>query len=133
QSNDFSTIRRGEKFFALTTMIFFVSCMLFGLSDARAQSRGGLGTAEGQTQIKPLKIGDTIPEEVWNYRMPLFTDTLVTDTISLSAFGEAEVLIIDFWPSWCSSCVKTVYELDSIINSNDFKNVKLVSICVYET
>ncbi len=61
QSNDFSTIRRGRPVClpdikgsthrstpTVLLIIFFVSCMLFGLSDARAQSRDGLGTAEGQ-------------------------------------------------------------------------------------
>src|SRR5690606_23290631 len=39
--------------------------MLFNLSDAWAQSAESR-TAEGQTEIRPLQIGDTIPEELWN-------------------------------------------------------------------
>src|SRR5690606_8287670 len=51
----------------LTGLLCF---MLFNLSDAWPQGAESR-TAEGQIEIKPLQIGDTIPEEVWN--MPLQT------------------------------------------------------------
>src|SRR5690606_32018686 len=51
----------------LTGLLCF---MLFNLSDAWAQS-AETRTAEGQTEIKPLQIGDTIPEEFWDISLDL--------------------------------------------------------------
>src|SRR5690606_8786823 len=42
----------------------FLCFMLFNLSDAWAQSAESR-TAEGQTEIKPLRLGEKVPEEFW--------------------------------------------------------------------
>src|SRR5690606_32680986 len=51
----------------------FLCFMLFNLSDAWAQSAESR-TAEGQTEIKPLKVGEKVPEEFWTREHLFYTN-----------------------------------------------------------
>jgi len=85
--------------------------MLFDLSDAWAQSADPR-TAEGQTEIKPLKIGDTIPEEFWDKQHTFYRNGSL-ESKTLTAF-KGTPLIIDFWSSWCGACVASLKKIDSL-------------------
>jgi thiol-disulfide isomerase/thioredoxin len=65
------------------------------------------GTGSGQT-IKPLKIGDSIPSfptfEAVNYR---------SNRISLDSFKN-QLVIMDFWATWCTPCVARFPRTDSL-------------------
>lgn len=97
------------------------------------------GTALGQevtkeNEIVPLRIGDTIPDSLWYYKMPLYEGLTLTDSLSLADFGaEDRTLIIDFWPFWCSPCIKSVLRLDSIVQDRQYENVKFLSVNVIDT
>ncbi|MFB6453786.1 TlpA family protein disulfide reductase [Chitinophaga sp. Hz27] len=58
--------------------------------------------------IKPLAIGDTIPdilfEQVINYK---------TTSAHLSDF-KGRLVILDFWATWCSSCIRKFPISDSL-------------------
>jgi len=79
--------------------------MLFNLSDALAQSAESR-TAEGQTEIKPLQIGDTIPEELWNLPLQVVNHPDGEDTITLNDYRDEKLIILDFWATWCKSCIE---------------------------
>ncbi|HEX3024864.1 MAG TPA: TlpA disulfide reductase family protein, partial [Chitinophagaceae bacterium] len=59
-------------------------------------------------QIKPLGIGDTMPDvqlnNIINYPV---------SQIPLSPFKNKHT-IIDFWATWCSSCIHHFQQLDSL-------------------
>src|SRR5690606_8784518 len=78
--------------------------MLFNLSTAQAQSAESR-TAEGQTEIKPLQIGDTIPEELWNMPLQVVNHPEGKDTIRLNEYRDKKLIILDFWATWCGSCI----------------------------
>lgn len=90
--------------------------MLFNLSEAQTQSRNHLGAAERQTEIKPLEIGDTIPEQLWNLPLKVVNHPAGEDTITLNYYRDKKLIILDFWATWCVPCVKSLTQLDSASN-----------------
>lgn len=61
-----------------------------------------------QRTVKPLSIGDTIP-----YIILTGVINFPVSEIHLSQFKN-KLIILDFWATWCNSCVKTFPKLDSL-------------------
>ena len=96
--------------------------MLFNLSTAQAQSSEDGKAAEGQIMIKPLQIGDTIPEELWNMPLQVVNHPEGKDTITLHDYRDKKLIILDFWSSWCGPCVRSLPHINKLHDerSNDF-------------
>src|SRR5690606_16954855 len=88
----------------------FLCFMLFNLSTAWAQS-AEMRAAEGQTEIKPLEIGDTIPEQLWNLPLQVVNHPTVNDTITLNDYRNKKLIILDFWATWCAPCIASLKKL----------------------
>ncbi|MBL1408215.1 TlpA family protein disulfide reductase [Sphingobacterium faecale] len=120
-------------------LIALIFCVLFSwLSVTPAQGQEAVRSVKyvqpEEGSITPLYIGDTIPEVFWNYKMPIYLDTLGRDSVCLADFrGDSKVLIIDFWPTWCGPCIESVLKLDSITRNKGYKNVQFISLCVMES
>ena len=56
-------------------------------------------------QLKALKIGDPVPEEVWTAPMQVINDPMSKKTITLSEHKD-QLILLDFWATWCASCLK---------------------------
>jgi thiol-disulfide isomerase/thioredoxin len=72
-----------------------------------------------KSQTKPLKIGDTIPEAVWNTPMEVLNHPEGKSSIRLSDY-KGKLIILDFWATWCVNCVKSFPEEDRL--QQEFKN-----------
>ncbi|MEO5912530.1 MAG: redoxin domain-containing protein [Pelobium sp.] len=63
---------------------------------------------KAQDTIRPLKIGDSLPdltlEQVSNY---------TGNTLKLADL-KGKLVILDFWATWCAPCVKLIPRLDSL-------------------
>lgn len=90
--------------------------MLFNLSDAWAQSAEAR-TAEGQTEIRPLQIGDTIPEELWNLPLQVVNHPEGKDTITLNDYRDKKLIILDFWATWCGACISMFPKMKELQNT----------------
>jgi len=97
-------------------LLLFVS--MFSLSDAWAQS-AETWAAERQTEIKPLLTAQRVPEEFWIRKHLFYIDG---DTVSkdLSAYKD-KMLVLGFWATWCSSCLKNGPMIEAIVNKNPEK------------
>ena len=84
--------------------ILLLNFMVFSVSDAWAQSAEPR-TAEGQSSIRPLQIGDTIPEELWHLPMKV-TDKNGTDKMISLDEHRGKLIVLDFWATWCASCIQ---------------------------
>lgn len=99
--------------------------VLFG-ADALAQSPGVREAADRQAEIKPLPIGDTVPEEFWTQEYLFYTNG---DTVrkSLNAYRD-KMLLLDFWATWCSACIQNMPKVDSL-----FSEIESESKIIYVT
>lgn len=102
--------------------------MLFNLSEAWAQSRERLGAAERQTEIKPLEIGDTIPEYIWQLPLQVVNHPAGKDTITLKDYRDKKLIILDFWATWCTSCIKAFPKLDTLQKDIGQKEMQIVLV-----
>ncbi len=103
-----------------------ISCVQ---TPAKAPARSGLGLALGaiaivlsalnihlqaQDSIKPLKIGDAIPEYLWHMPLQVVNHPEGKETITLAEY-KGKLIILDFWATWCSSCIAAmprIHELE---------------------
>ncbi|RAJ31741.1 AhpC/TSA family protein [Pedobacter cryoconitis] len=64
--------------------------------------------AQNQTSLlKPLKIGDTIPEAIWNLPLQVVNHPNAKQMITLNDY-RGKLIILDFWATWCSSCIEAM-------------------------
>lgn len=87
----------------------FLSILLTLLLTANSSS-----AQQQQQQVVParLNVGQQIPEELWNASL-VSVSPETEKLISLQDYKD-KAIIIDFWASWCSACLKNMPFLDSI-------------------
>src|SRR5690606_30612200 len=103
----------------------FLCFMLFSLPMAWAQS-AETRAAERQTEMKPLQIGDTIPEQLWHLPLNVVNHPTGKDTITLNDYRDKKLIVLDFWATWCGVCVASLDKVDSMISG--FKDVQLLLV-----
>lgn len=54
-------------------------------------------------EIKPLKVGDRLPEIFWTTKHKVYRNGTVSEEKLLPLKGH--ILIVDFWASWCTNCI----------------------------
>ncbi|MDR2272769.1 MAG: TlpA family protein disulfide reductase [Sphingobacterium sp.] len=65
----------------------------------------------------PLQIGDTIPEWLRNMHLSVVNHPQGKEVITLNDY-KGKLIILDFWATWCSSCIKMFPTLHGIQNRN---------------
>lgn len=69
---------------------------------------------KGYTQtITPLKVGDILPETLWLHSFQTITNSGQSAKFELGSL-KGKLIIIDFWATWCSSCIQAMPELHKI-------------------
>ncbi len=65
-------------------------------------------------QLKPLKIGQKIPLALWTQPMPVLKGkTQDADSLSLAHYPH-KLIVLDFWASWCTTCIYTFDKLEKL-------------------
>lgn len=75
-----------------------------------------------QDDFHPIALGEKLPDIFWKNRY-LVSEDGKTSEKSLESY-RGRLLILDFWATWCSTCLKKMPMLDSIQK----KNPQLLSI-----
>ncbi|WP_118195520.1 TlpA disulfide reductase family protein [Albibacterium indicum] len=80
--------------------------------------------------ITPLKIGDKIPDELWDYAFPVVSPH--SDQVQYLTLGDFrdKLIILDFWATWCAPCISSLHKLDTL--QQEFAGDLLVFPTSYE-
>lgn len=71
-------------------------------------------------QYNPLKIGDTMPPEIWTTPMKVINHPQNKNTISLAEYKD-KLILLDFWATWCESCLKNFPKMHELQKRFDGK------------
>ena len=91
------------------SIIVTVSCVC-AVKQASAQAEPA---ATAIDEIKPLKIGDKVPDELWALPLQMVNHPKGKDIVALKEY-RGKLIIIDFWATWCSACLKSFPKLNGI-------------------
>ncbi|MBB5436933.1 thiol-disulfide isomerase/thioredoxin [Pedobacter sp. AK017] len=91
-------------------LVMAVLCLNFS-SKAQALQPG---------KLRPLNIGDTIPESVWNLPLQIRNHPEGNQTTTLNAY-KGKLIIIDFWATWCSPCLAMLPKTNQLQNQYSSK------------
>ncbi|WP_312194239.1 peroxiredoxin family protein [Sphingobacterium multivorum] len=87
---------------------FIVLALMFHMFSLSAQTPRKDSGAEGLKIIKPLKIGDTVPDEFWTTALNSMYDRSHRNTITLNELKNRKLIILDFWATWCGACIGSI-------------------------
>ena len=77
-----------------------------------------------------LKVGDTLPPELWNLPLNVISHPSGKETITLNEY-KGKPVILDFWATWCTPCVAMLPKMDSL--QKEFaKQVQILAL-TYQT
>lgn len=81
--------------------------------------------------IKPLQIGDTLPEALWHTPLQVVNHPEGKDTITLNDY-RGKLIILDFWATWCLPCIKNLPKLHTL--QNEFgEKIKVLAVTQEDT
>ena len=108
------------------SIIVIVSCVC-AVKQASAQA-GPAATAIDE--IKPLKIGDKVPDELWDQYFPVVSAG--NDQTQMLKLGDYQdkLIILDFWATWCAPCISSLGKLDTL--QKEFKDDLMIIPTSYE-
>ena len=79
--------------------------------------------AQEPLAVKPLKVGDRLPESFWQQEHTVYSNGKTTQQ-TLAPYG-GKLLILQFWATWCGTCIGKLPLVDSLSQLN--MKVQLVS------
>ncbi len=89
----------------ILTCLFLCLVSMFSLSAQTPRKDSG---ADGLSEIKALNIGDKIPQSLWEVPLQVVNHPTGQKTIKLSEYRDKKLIILDFWATWCGSCVESL-------------------------
>ncbi len=86
--------------------------------------------ATDAAKAQALKVGDTIPPELWSMPLNVINHPEGKETITLSEHKD-KLIILDFWATWCAPCIAMLPKQDSL--QKQFKDKIQIIPVTYQT
>ncbi len=74
--------------------------------------------AVGLNEVRSLKVGDQIPDELWDMPLKVVNHPEGKEYVKLGDHREKELIILDFWATWCGSCLNSIRTISDISIDN---------------
>ncbi len=81
-------------------------------------------------KAQTLKVGDSLPAELWNMPLQVINHPQGKETITLSEYKD-KLIILDFWATWCAPCIAMLPKQDSL--QKQFKDQLQILPVTYQT
>jgi thiol-disulfide isomerase/thioredoxin len=96
--------RCGGEGYLLITKILTIVMVVSIYGESRAQ------VVQDKTDVKPVMLGFRVPEEFWTHEFTIYENGVYRKQ-NLEIF-RGKPLILDFWATWCTSCMPNFPKLD---------------------
>ena len=96
------------------TCLFLCLVSMFSLSAQTPRKNSG---ADGLSSLVALKPGDKIPDAVWNQSLELKYFNGKKKTIKFADL-KGKLILLDFWATWCPSCIEGFPHLEDVLAIN---------------
>ncbi|MDM8177755.1 TlpA disulfide reductase family protein [Olivibacter sp. 47] len=112
------------------TALNVLFCVCLAHARQSSSPEAAYGVALSTDSIKPLKIGDSIPEALWNLPLQMVkAGQEGSITVKLSDY-KGKLIILDFWATWCSNCLAAIPKVEDM--QEQFQQVLQVLPLTYE-
>jgi len=114
-----------KKYYKALIAFSFLFCVCLAHAGQRGNIPAATGVASTTDSIKPLTIGDTIPEALWN--LPLQMVQAGQEGITAVTLNDykGKLIILDFWATWCGGCIAGFPKMETLANKFDHDLVVL--------
>lgn len=96
----------------LSTLLLLL-LIVFGQQGSGQVLAKGASKIDMISEVQPLAIGDILPNDIWESKLKLLNVGEGETTGNLGAF-KGRLIILDFWATWCSSCIKKMPEMQQM-------------------
>lgn len=90
------------------TRLWRMATICFMLFNAPLVQSQSVETPTASLDTTPLKIGDRIPEQLWNMPLQVVNHPDDKETITLNGYRNKRLIILDLWSTWCGTCIFTL-------------------------
>lgn len=66
--------------------------------------------------LQQLNIGDNIPSALLETKLPVTNHPSGQKTVSLKEYSHKKLILLDFWATWCGSCVQALPKIYKLQN-----------------
>lgn len=98
---------------AIAISLWLTMIFVSVFSNAKAQSPENREAATGKLEVTPLDIGDQIPDKLWSLPLQVVNHPEGRETITLADY-KGKLIILDFWATWCSSCIAAMPRIHEV-------------------
>jgi len=77
-------------------------------------------------KVQPLKTGDSVPQFLWSTPMLSIDQSGSKTNLNLSKYND-KLIILDFWSTWCSTCIGKFPTLYSLQQQNQ-KDLEVILV-----
>ncbi|MCL4638159.1 MAG: TlpA family protein disulfide reductase [Olivibacter sp.] len=96
------------------TALNVLFCVCLAHARQSSSPEAAYGVALSTDSIKPLQIGDTIPEALWHMPLQMVKAGQGGSTVVTLNDYRGKLIILDFWATWCTACIQNFPKMESL-------------------